>query len=451
MNALKQYIDLYAEHRSLIDEHSSDVLNRRRAEAARALEGAELPKAGSENYEHCDLEDAFSPDYGLNIADIPLDVDPSLTFRCNVPHLSTALFLTVNDRCRAACDVKELLPEGVIAGSLAAAAKAHPELVEKYYGRIADADSTTVNLSTMLAQDGFFLYVPPRVKIERPIQLVNILAYLMPQMVVRRVLVVMDEDSEAKLLVCDHTQTEDVAFMNLQTIEIFAGKGSKFDYYDLEESSKDTRRVSQLYLHQEERSDVMIDGITLYNGRTRNEYHTVFRGRDARLSLYGMAIEDADRTVDTYSRVSHEAVDCHTDELFKYVADDKSRASFCGSIYVAPGASGTQAYQSNRNVIGSDEARIFSKPQLIIHNDDVKCSHGTTIGQLDAMQLFYMEARGISPEVGRRMLKQAFMSDVIEGVRLPALKERLYGLVERRFSGEQSGCAHCGTNCQANK
>ncbi len=451
MNALKQYTDLYAEHHALIDEHSANLLNERRKEAAKALDGAVLPPAGSENYEHCDLEAMFAPDYGLNIAALPLDVDPSLTFRCDVPHLSTALFLTVNDRCTPACDVAELLPEGVIAGSLAKAASEYPELVEKYYARIADADNTTVNLSTLLAQDGFFLYVPAGVKVERPLQLVNILSYLMPQMVVRRMLIVMEEESEAKLLVCDHTQTEDVSFLNLQTIEIYAGRNSRFDLYDLEESSADTNRVSQLYLRQEAGSDVMIDGITLFNGRTRNEYHTVFRGSDASLHLYGMAIEDAERKVDTYSHVSHEAKDCRTDEMFKYVADGKSRASFCGSIYVAPGASGTQAYQSSRNVIGSDGAHIFSKPQLIIHNDDVKCSHGTTIGQLDALQLFYMEARGIPAEVGRRMLKQAFMADVIEGVRLPALKERLYGLVERRFSGEQSACAHCAGNCHANK
>lgn len=440
-NALDQYLELFDSQREVIDAHSAAPLNAVRDEAARSLRDRALPPLGSEHYEHTDLNAILAPDYGLNIADVPVEVDPALTFKCDVPHLSTSLFVTVNDRCRGTDGTE--LPEGVLAGSLREIAKSHPEVVEKAYARIADADNPLVALSTMLAQDGFMLYVPAGVRIERPIQLVNILAFLSPMMAVRRVLVVLEEDSEAKLLVCDHTQVADVPFLSLQTVEILAGRRARFDYYDLEESSAQTSRLSQIYLRQEEGSDVMIDGITLFNGTTRNEYHTVFRGADARLHLYGMAIEDADRRVDTFSRVSHEATGCHTSELFKYVADDRANAAFCGSIYVAPGASGTEAYQSSRNVISSDEARIFSKPQLIIHNDDVKCSHGTTIGRLDEMQMFYMETRGLSQATARRMLKQAFMADVIEGVRLPALKERLYSLVERRFMGESSACAGC--------
>ena len=132
-----------------------------------------------------------------------------------------------------------------------------------------------------------------------------------------------------------------------------------------------------------------------------------------------MGIEDRDRHLDTYSRVEHKKGHCKTDELFKYVLDDNAVGAFTGLIKVEQGADKTEAYQNNRNIVGSDTARMYSKPQLEIYDDDVKCSHGTAIGQLDEMQVFYMRTRGLSEQTAKFLLKQAFMSDIIEGVSLP--------------------------------
>lgn len=160
-----------------------------------------------------------------------------------------------------------------------------------------------------------------------------------------------------------------------------------------------------------------------------------------------MAIEDGDRQLETYSHISHDVPRCKTDELFKYVVDDNARGSFVGRIKVSEGASGTEAYQANRNLLGSDEARMHSKPELEIYNDDVKCSHGTAIGQLDKMQLFYMRTRGIDEETARTLLKQAFMADVIAGISLSPLADRLRHLVEMRFSGALTSA--CGDGCRS--
>ena len=157
-----------------------------------------------------------------------------------------------------------------------------------------------------------------------------------------------------------------VKLLNLQTIEIFAGRNSHFDLYDLEESTENTTRLSTLFLRQESGSNVLIDGITLFNGTTRNEYFCSMPEPDAELHLYGMGIEDLSRRLDTYSRISHEAERCRSNELFKYVVDDSSTGAFSGRIYVAPGAQKTEAYQANRNIVGTDDARMFSKPQLEI-------------------------------------------------------------------------------------
>lgn len=447
MNVLNQYTDLYLQNKALIDEHSAEPLNELRPQALTSLEKNLLPPLGTENYEHTDLTAMLAPDYGLNLARIPLDVNPMHSFQCGIPTLSTSLFMLINDIWAESDKSRSLLPEGVEIGSLRTMALDHPEIVRNFYGQLADIKNPIVALNTLLVQDGMWLRVKKGTRLERPLQLVNILQNGMPLMAVRRLLIIIEEDAEARLLICDHTQNPSIDMMSLQTVEIFAGKNSRFDYYDLEESGEKSHRLNSLYLRQEEGSNVVIDGITLYNGETRNEYFCTFVGEQSELHLYGMGIEDAHRKLDTYSVIRHEVGHCHADELFKYVVDDEATGSFGGLIYVAPGAVKTESYQSNRNLVGQPKARMFSKPQLEIYNDDVKCSHGTAIGQLDELQLFYMRTRGIDESTARLLLKQAFMADVIDGVRLGILRDRLQMLVERRFSGELYSCAECGGNC----
>lgn len=444
MSAISQYTELFEANRGLIESNSAPVMNALRDKALKSLTSATLPAKGSENYEHTDLEHALSPDYGLNLARIDINANPAYSFRCGVPEMSTSLFLLINDTCVAAKDTN--LPDGIQAGSLRDFAREGAEWVSRFYGSAADIDNPVTALDTLLAQDGFALHIDKGVKLERPIQLVNILNSGMPLMAIRRLLIVIEDDAEATLLVCDHTQNPDLQFLSLQTIEIFAGKRSRFDLYDLEESSPMTTRLSTLYLRQQQESNILIDGITLHNGTTRNEYHTSFIGSGASLKLLGMGIVDGSRCLESYSSINHDCSHCQTDELFKYSVDDNAVGSFTGRIYVAPGAVKTTAYQSNRNIVGSDNAVMFSKPQLEIYNDDVKCNHGTAIGQLDPMQLFYMRTRGLDDATARLLLKQAFMADVIDGVRMPALRDRLHLLVERRFAGHSSSCASC-TGC----
>lgn len=443
MGALDQYIELGEKHAALIDANGARPLNDLRPEALGLLKEMRLPKEGADNYENCDLEGLLAPDYGINLARVSIDVNPQATFHCDVPMLSTSLFMMFNDTFVATDKAYEGLPEGVEIGSLRKFGLDYPEKVAEYYGKVADMHNPLVALNTLFAQDGLYLRVRKGVKLEKPLQLVNILENGAPLMAVRRLLIVMEEDSKATLLVCDHTQNPDVGLMSLETVEIFAGKNSTFDYYDLEESTEKTSRLCALYLRQEGGSDVNIDGLTLFNGTTRNEYHTVFKGENASLHLYGMGIEDASRKVSTYSRIDHSAPRCNSDELFKFTLDDEARGAFTGRIYVAPGSVGTEAYQANRNLVGSDDARMESRPELEIYNDDVKCSHGCAVGRLDDMQLFYMRTRGIDESTARLLLKQAFMADIIDRIRVEALRDRLRIMTERRFAGEKSACASC--------
>ncbi len=443
MQALQQYIDLYRDQREVIDRHSADVLNALRPEALRLVEKCKLPTTRHEDFHHTDMEALYAPDYGLNITRIELPSQPHEAFRCDVPNLSTQLYFLVGDNfyCN---DRNRELPDGVLIGSLRDMAVDHPELVSRYYGRIADMSKDgTVALNTLMAQDGFFLYVPRHVVLDRPIQLVNIIGGNMPMMHNRRILVVAEEGANVKLLVCDHSEENGIDQLVTQVTEIWAGEGAVVDYYNLEENATSVKRVTSTFVHQEASSNVLVNGITLRNGVTRDNYYVALDGEGCETHLCGMAIADGEKCVDIYTHIDHRKAHCNSNELFKFVLDENAIGSFAGRILVREGSQKTEAYQSNKNLCASSTAHMYTKPQLEIYADDVKCSHGATVGQLDQQALFYMRTRGISESEARLLLQFAFMSDVIENVRLDALKDRLRQLVEKRFRGELSQCQQC--------
>ncbi len=443
MKAEQQYIDLFAQCEDLVCRESSGVMNAPRAAALADFERLGFPSSRAEDYRYTDVSRSFAPDYGMNLKRVKIPVNPQDVFHCDVPNLSTSLYFVVNDSFYHQALPKAHLPEGVYVGSLKDFSNERPEVVSRYYGKLATSSKNgIVALNTMFAQDGFVVYVPQGVAVERPIQLVNIFRSDVDLMASRRILVIMEPRSEAKLLVCDHS-IDTVRFLANQVIEVFVGEGASFDYYDLEESSDTTTRFSSLFVKQEAGSNVVINGITLTNGLTRNDYQVELLGERAETTLCGMSILDKEQHVDTYTHITHAVPRCKSNELFKNVLNDQAVGAFSGRILVREGADKTEAYQSNRNLCATREARMYSKPQLEIYADDVKCSHGMTTGQLDEEAIFYMRSRGISLDEARMLLSVAFTSDVIDYVRVEALRDRLHRLVEKRFRGELAKCAGC--------
>ena len=448
MSALSQYIELFDSHRATIEAKSAEVMNLCRQDARNRLEGKRLPQKGTEGYEKTSIEDMFAPDFGVNINRVNIPVDVSLSFKCDVPNMSTIMAFVVNDSFVPSSTLHNKMPQGVIIDSLAKVATENPQLVSRYYNQLADNDNEAVALNTMLAQDGVMIYVPRGVVMERPIQLVNIFNSAAPLMGVRRLVIVVEEGAKAQLLICDHTQNSEYRYLSSQVIEAFVGQNASLDIYDIEESSDTTSRYSQLYARQERDSQLIVNGVTLTSGVTRNDYHIELVGDNCTSTLGGMAIGSGHQHIDNNSDVRHLSAHCNSNQMFKYVLDEESTGAFEGAIYVAPGAQFTEAYQSNRNLLASKSARMHTKPQLEIYNDDVKCSHGATTGQLDADALFYMRSRGIPEQEARTMLMQAFMVDVIDMVKMEGLRDRLRHLVEKRFYGQQASCADCGVTCR---
>ncbi len=448
MNSLKQYTDLAKENLTQINRNSFPALNRFRSEALELLQHSELPDIGSEGHVFTAPDIMFRPDFGINLGRLPFKADVAEAFRCDVPNLSTLLGVVVNDSFHPSASLLNNLPDGVDFCSLRTAAEQHPELIQKHLGSLAPLSNPTVALNTLLAQDGVFIRIRAGVKLDKPLQLVNIFNATFPLMGVRRILVIAEEESSASVLFCDHTQSQGLSFLSSAVTEVFAESNSQLSLYDVESSTAETSRHNDLFIKQAGGSQITFGGFTLACGTTRNNINIDIAGSDCNTTIGGMAIAGDNQIIDNNTFISHNAPKSKSTQLFKYVLDNDARGAFEGRILVRQEACATEAYQANRNMLAADSARMHTEPQLEIYCDDVKCSHGATTGQLDADALFYMRTRGIPEQQARVMLMQAFMADVVDSVKMESLRQRLHMLVERRFNGHPATCNDCHTQCQ---
>ena len=443
----QQYIELYEQARQMIMDHAPEAMNAVRDEAFENFKRQGLPSKKVERYKYTDIQKLFEPDYGVNLNRLQIPVDPYQAFRCDVPNLSTSLYFVVNDSFYKDDKPKGRLPEGVIIGSL----RDNPELVTRYYSKLAKTSEDAITaLNTMLAQDGMLVYVPKNVKVDRAIQVINILKAT-PQnaqrvvsdlMVNRRVLIILEEGAELKMLFCDHA-ADDKNFLATQVIEAYVGDNASLDLYCLEETHYKNVRLSNVYIDQQANSRVNHNVITLHNGVTRNKLDLTFSGEGAECQCYGCVIADKQQHVDNNTLITHKVPHCTSNELYKYVLDDKATGAFAGRVLVEHGAQKTSSQMTNQNLTSTKEARMYTQPMLEIYADDVKCAHGSTVGQLNDAALFYMRQRGISLDEAKLLLQNAFINEVIDKMQLEPLRDRLHYLVEKRFRGELNKCDGC--------
>ena len=447
MGSEKQYIELYEQARQMIFDHAPESMNVVRDKAFEDFRKQGFPTKKVERYKYTDIQKLFEPDYGVNLSRLQIPVDPYEAFRCDVPNLSTSLYFVVNDMFFHDDKPKGHLPEGVIIGSM----RDYPELVAKYYTKLAKTSEDAITaLNTMLAQDGLLVYVPKNTKVDRAIQVINILKAtpqnaqrVVPDLMVnRRVLIVLEESAEIKMLFCDHA-ADDRNFLATQVIEAYVGENASLDLYCMEETHNKNVRLSNVYIVQQANSRVNHNVITLHNGITRNKLDLTFSGEGAECQCYGCVIADKQQHVDNNTLIVHKVPHCTSQELYKYVLDDKATGAFAGRVLVEHGAQKTTSQMTNQNLTATKEARMYTQPMLEIYADDVKCAHGSTVGQLNDAALFYMRQRGISLQEAKVLLQNAFINEVIDHMQLEPLRDRLHYLVEKRFRGELNKCSGC--------
>lgn len=448
MASEKQYLELFRARRDMIGDNSTGIMNALREEAAGKLEKLGLPSSKNERYKYTNAQEAFGPDYGINIKRLPTALNPQKTYNCSVPGLETEIYYVVNDIVYAG-NPETSRSAGVEVMPLRKAAALYPELVGKHYGALANAEYDGVAaLNTMLAQDGLFIHVAENAATTAPLQIVNISSAGIDMMSNRRILMVLERNARASVLLCDHSE-EHHSYLTTQVVEVYAGEGAQADIYGIEETHPGNTRFNNLYVEQQAQSRVAINGITLLNGITRNTADIRLAGNGATVTASGAVMAGARERVDNNILVDHVAEGCDSEMLYKYVLDGHSVGAFAGRVLVRPGAQKSISNQTNANICASPEARAYSQPMLEIYADDVRCNHGSTVGKLDEQALLYMRQRGIEEAEAKLLLQHAFINEVLHNVGIEELRKHLSDLVEMRFRGQLSRCrcTACSHGC----
>ncbi len=432
-NVAQFFLKQYSEGRHI---GRSQLLNDARPKAIDYLQTNGLPIYREEAYQHFKIDDALTHGWSINTQPAPSEEDAN-NYACRLTYPDAHQAFIIGGKV-----VTTSHSNGFFAGSISSFIETYPQVAKQYYNQSPSISRAPLtHLNTLFADDLFVFYIRRGTHLDAPLHIIH---YPTAEgtshtLTFPRILVVAEEDSEATLLLCDHRRNEE-ASAYVGAIEIFAENGAKLHYYNIEESNKETLRIMDTHITQAQGSQVLLDSITIHNGRTRNNYYCNIQAEDASLDLDGLGILDDDMALDNWSEIQHNAPNGHSDQLFKYTMNDTAVGAFSGLIYVAPHAQKTEAYQNNRNLLLSAEAKMYSKPQLEIYADDVKCSHGMTTGQLDELAVFYMQQRGIPEMEAKLMLTTAFMDDVLAKVAYEPLRERLMQTIDSRYRGLPSSC-----------
>jgi Fe-S cluster assembly protein SufD len=443
----EKYYRLYKENIGRIKENTSPFINSFREAAIEKFLELGIPTKKNETYRYTNLDTFFNHDFRNYFIPAASDFAKAEEFRCDVTDLDAhglvllnGFYPTINDKLRE-------LPEGIWIGSLSEASKKFSDKIEKHYGKYANADSDgLVHLNTAMASDGVFVYVPSGVFLQKPIQIVNLVQSEEDVFNQHRNLIVVEKNAGVTLIVCDHTLSPQ-KFLTNGVTEIYVGENSNFEIIRVQNEHNNSGKITHTFIHQEKDSVASSNNITLHGGLVRNSTHHYLGGEGSESYSYGLSLSDKFQHVDNYVNVDHAFPNCTSNQLFKGVLDDMATGAFNGRIYVHKDAQGTVAYQKNNNILLTDDAKMDTKPQLEIYADDVKCSHGATVGQLDDEALFYLQSRGINKREAKLMLMFGFAHEVIRNIKVDALRERMDNLVMQRLKGELSRCASCMVKC----
>ncbi|MFC1503526.1 Fe-S cluster assembly protein SufD [Pseudomonadota bacterium] len=396
-----------------------------------------VPGSREENWKYTRLNKIEKPEFGFFEQSGSLEQSPvppaaiqpgALTLLSDVHRL-----VFVNGKYQYALSEWNPLPEGLILCRLSEAMKTYPDLLRPHLGKIADdTGHPFVALNTMFMDDGIFLMVPENRHISTPIYCLFItVGTERPMISFPRLLLVLEQQSEVSLiehylnvesLANTQNQNHSHDFINAVT-EIELSPGSRLQHYTLQTAATGESHFHGLHVNQQRASQFCSHHVTLGGALTRNDIQIRLTDEQAECRLNGAYCSDGAQHVDYHTRIDHLAPNCRSQELYKGVVQGKSRAVFHGDIVVHRDAQQSDAQLVNKNLLLSEHAEVDTKPELQIYADDVKCSHGATVGQLDPMALFYLRSRGIPPEQAKTLLVTAFIDEIQQTIATKAAQQ----------------------------
>jgi len=445
----EKMLHLHSQHLTGLNE--APFMKKIRENALESFQKNGFPHNKMEDWRSTNLSKTLAMDFKQHFEPGSEPVNIDSIFSCDVHHLDTYLITLLNGWYSNAEKPLNILPDGTIIGSFAKASVVYPEIFEKYYAKTAEDPKNGMNaLNTAFAQDGVFIYVPDNVKVDKTIQIVSIINLDENILIQPRNLVVVGKNAQLQLVHCDHSVQHRASFINSVT-EIFIEENAEVEYYKLQNKDNETTLITTTYFEQAAHSRLTSNVITLNGGLIRNNMRVSLNGAGADAKLLGLYLMDREQHVDNNLFIDHRSADCTSTQLYKGILDDQAEGVFNGHILVRPDAQRTQAYQNSKNILLTDKANIHTQPQLEIYADDVKCSHGATVGQLDPEAMFYMRSRGIREDTARMLMMYAFAAEVINQVKILPLRHQIDEMIYKRLKGELSTCDQCILDCNAKR
>jgi len=443
----ERLLKLYEDQGSVISRNDTHYTAKVRSKGFGNFRALNLPDRKNELWKNTDLTAVLNQDYTKYLEKTESGPDLDFMFTCEVHNFETDQVSFLNGwHVRTAKDLRHL-PGGIIIGSLGEAFQQYPDLIERHYGRYADSGKDLfLAMNTAFARDGLFIYVPDNVVVEKPVQMISIINHNENLLLQNRNLVIIGKNSHMTLVMCDDSTNQQASFNNSVT-EIYLDENAGLEHYKLQNLNNNSTLLNSTYFHQEAGSRLNTFAITLNGGLIRNYSNVKLNGRGADAHVNGLYLVDKKQHVDNRVFVEHAVPDCTSNELFKGILDDEASAVFNGHVLVQRDAQRTNAYQQNRNILLTDKATVNTRPFLEIYADDVKCSHGATVGRLDNEALFYLRSRGICLASARLLLMYAFAAEVINKMSLDPLMYRVDEMVKQRLRGELHVCETCVLHC----
>ena len=445
MNITEKLISDFKANETLVLSGSTDSIKKTRIDAFESFKKQGMPTIHDEEWRFTDISDHIKPEYIYQFEHSKNEIELKDIFRCDVPDLNTIVITLMNGWFPT--NFAPELPDGIIICSMADAINKYPELVNKHFANHQNyKENGLIALNTAFARDGIFIYIPDNVVFESPIQFINVVHSTEDLIIHQRNMIIAGKNSQVTVVVCDHSLFFNKSFVNSVT-EVVAEENAKVNIYNIQNSSNNTSMFSSTNIIQKKYSSVLANTITLHGGFIRNNTHVLMDEEFCEVNLFGLYLTDREQHVDNHTVIEHAKPNCTSNEKYKGILNEQSKCVFNGKVLVHKDAQKTNAFQSNNNILMTDEAKINSQPQLEIYADDVKCSHGATTGQLDKEALFYLRSRGINEDEARMMLMYSFAVEIINKIKIGRLRDRIDDLVSKRLRGELSRCNNCMVKC----
>jgi len=397
------------------------------------IEKNEFPNKKQEDWRKTDLSKLFKHKYSKAEQ---VDVNQFIVSIYKVRELESNFLVFANGFLLQ--EYSNIISKNLIIKNIAKAKIENNEIFEKYYNKTnIETENLFSALNTAFAEDGVFVYVPRNKTVEHPIHVLFLSDGNNQKSVSQiRNLIVTDENSEAKIIFSYHSISVNYTVNNVAT-EIFTNQNSQLNFNIFQGEGDDAMQFNYTKVEQNTGSNFASNYITLCGAIVRNDLKVMYQGENCETNLNGLYLPDREQHFDNSIFIHHNKPNCNSTQLYRGIVDNKATAVFSGKVFVAKGAQKTNAEQNNNNILLTQYAKAHSKPQLEIYADDVKCSHGSTTGQLDKEALFYLQSRGIGFKEARILLLNAFANEVIDKISIPEFKRFVKFLIEKRMSGDK--------------